>query len=187
MAELPKRFQMEEEGKHLVISWRWFSWTDLLGFVFLFMQFGAFPLYCYGQTFVHEPSMVLEWSWLQIIFTLLHLALVFWMVYWMLLANLLNTTRIQVSGSQLLIRHGPIPTLKNHTLARREISQLYGQNPPGKGTKFWLMAKTRSNGTVQLLTGLDKEQVLYLEKTLENRLDIKNRHMGDEEDGIVSK
>ncbi|WNG60699.1 hypothetical protein F0U59_42835 [Archangium gephyra] len=181
----PERIRMEDDGKRLTISWRWFEWELFVPFGLIMPCFGA-PLLLYGSTLIREPREVLGWSAPVLLFCLLHLAAILALFYRLVLANIFNSTHIQVSPAELIIRHGPLPCLDNHHLSRKELSQLYAQQIPGRGSTYWLMAKTRTGRTLTLIKALDKEQALSLERTLEKRLGIRNRRVGDEdESGVV--
>jgi hypothetical protein len=94
-----------------------------------------------------------------------------------------------VSRNSLSIRHGPLPWTGNRQMSGRELTQLYGveNSRTSKGSTTYtydLLALDREGRTIKLISGLtDKDQVLYLEQTLERRLGIEDAPV----DGEVAK
>ena len=97
------------------------------------------------------------------------------------LLKLFNHTRIEASPRKgLEVWHGPIPCfIRSPTVDRRDIRQLYGQGPVNQQLKegsvytYELRVLSRDGGS-RMLVGeeLSPEQVLFLERTLEEHLGI---------------
>lgn len=104
-----------------------------------------------------------------------------WLGYF-LVTQILNQTRITVSRSRLVIRHGPLPWPGNHDLAADSIQQvlaqirLRGSRADGGRITHELLALTQDRHTIKLISGhkLSSEQALYIEKLLKARLRIQS-------------
>lgn len=169
-AALPTKIQVEEYGQSTVLSWRWFKAQHLF-MAFFCVFWDGFLVVWYGTLLRSEHAPLVA-----ALFPLLHVGAGVFLTY-STLAGFLNTTRIEVSRSELTIRHGPLPWLGNRTLPGRELTQLYGQEVRGnKGSlSYSLFALDKQGRKVKLLSGLDdKDQVLYLEQALERRLGIED-------------
>lgn len=168
-AALPERFQVEEHGQGTTISWRWFRAYHVF-LVFFCLMWNGFLFSWYFVALTHETPLAVK------LFPLLHTGAGVFITY-MTVAGFVNRTRIDVSRDELRIQHGPLPWAGNRTLSGRELSQLYGQEVRGsKGSvSYSLFALDKQRRQVKLLSGLDgKDQVLYLEQALEQRLGIED-------------
>jgi hypothetical protein len=102
------------------------------------------------------------------------------------LMGFLNRTTIEVSRNQLTIRHGPLPGPGNRDVLGRQFTQLYGEEivKTNKGSKSYtydLIALDREGRKIKLLSDLtERDQVLYLEQTLERRLGIEDEPVDGE-------
>lgn len=173
-AALPPGFQVEDEGTATRISWRWFGlkYLAMLGFC---VVWDGFLFFWYGTLLSSEhPPLVAA------LFPLIHVGAGVWITY-TTLAGLLNSTRIDVSRSELTLRHGPLPWPGNKTLPGRSLAQLYVEevtqtsNKGRQTTTYHLLAMDREGRKVKLLTNLEeKDQALYLEQLLEHRLGIED-------------
>ncbi|MGB3800661.1 MAG: hypothetical protein WA952_12675 [Lewinella sp.] len=93
---------------------------------------------------------------------------------------LLNMTTITVNSQQLMVKHGPLPTLsRNRIVISREIEQLYltrgGSMKSGKKTTqlYMLKLRTRSQQEIKLIGGVpDKGLGEEIERTIEEYLHI---------------
>ncbi|KFE66693.1 hypothetical protein [Hyalangium minutum] len=171
-APLPKRFRVEDSDGMTRIRWRWFTPSHLFMLVFCIFWNG-FLVVWYGISFTVGAPLIMK------LFPLLHVAVGLGLSY-STLTGLVNRTVIEVSRNQLTIRHGPLPWRGNRSEPGRQFTQLYGEEifRTNKGhTTFTydLIALDREGRKVKLLSGLtEKDQVLYLEQTLERRLGIED-------------
>ena len=172
-APLPSRFKVEEEdGAGTRITWRWFSIVHIF-MVFFCIAWDGFLVTWYGTAFAEDGPLIM------ILFPLAHVAAGVGLTYYTL-TGLMNRTTIEVSRNRLTIRHGPLPWPGNMDVPGRQFTQIYGveNSRTNKGTTTYtydLIALDREGRTTKLITGLtDKEQVLYLEQTLERRLGIED-------------
>jgi hypothetical protein len=172
-APLPSRFKVkEEDGAPTRITWRWFSLVHIF-FVFFCIVWDGFLVIWYGIAFVTDAPLI------AIVFPLFHVAMGVGLTYYTL-TRLVNRTTIEVSRNQLTIRHGPLPWPGNLDVPGSHFTQLYGEEitTKNKGTTTYtynLIALDRDGRKVKLISGLpEKDQVLYLEQTLERRLGIED-------------
>jgi len=183
-AALPPRFQVEEDGATTRIAWRWFNPLTHLFLLFFCVAWDGFLLFWYGIAFtVGEEAGPA--SLIMVLFPIAHVAVGVGLTYYTL-AGFINRTRVEVSRNHLTIRHGPLPWKGNQDLPGRQLTQLYGEEVVSRGKNgvtvtYDLLALDREGRKVKLLTGLtDKDQVLYLEQTMERRLGIEDAAVAGE-------
>ncbi len=167
---LPERFQIAEDEQRTVITWRTFDGMD------------RFLLVC-GSAIWNVPLLLIYRHLLStgasltsLLLPLLFVGPGLFLVH-TTLVSFLNRTRIEVSRDKLSIRCGPLPWWsKNHTLSGGELVQLYVHEPADSTqiSAHSLLALDKQGRKVQLLTGLDKDQVRYLEQSLERQLGIED-------------
>lgn len=171
-APLPKRFRVEDQDGMTRIRWRWFTPSHLFLLVFCILWNGFLATW-YGISFAVDAPLIMK------LFPIIHVAVGVGLSYYTL-TGFVNRTVIEVSRSQLTIHHGPLPWRGNMSEPGRQFTQLYGEenSRTNKGhTTFTydLIALDREGRKVKLLSGLtEKDQVLYLEQTLERRLGIED-------------
>lgn len=172
-AALPARFEVEDDGTTTRISWRWFTLRTLALAAFCVFWDG-FLIVWYGAALSSPKTPVMA-----VLFPLLHVGAGAGLTY-TVLTGFINRTRVEVNRALLTIRHGPLPWVGNRVLPGRSLAQLYGEEVTSKsrnGTSvtYSLFALDREGRKVKLLSGLEeKDQVLYLEQTLERRLGIED-------------
>ncbi len=172
-APMPSRFRVDDDGERARISWRWFKTSHL---VMLFFSIGwdSFFVFLYYSV-LSEADISLA----VIFFSLGHVAVGLALTY-ASLGNLMNRTTVEVSRDHLRIRHGPLPWVGNLDAVGRKYTQLYGveKTSGGEDNKtlvYDLKAMERSGKTVTLITELShRDQVVYLEQTLERCLGIED-------------
>jgi hypothetical protein len=160
------------------IMHRWFSWPILLLGVFC-VAWDSFLVNWYWEAF-NNPGFQGQgqWQWLMIVFPLPHLAVGVGLTYFVL-AGLLNYTIVQVCGTELTVRQGPLPWKGNRRLDAATIIQLYCDQTSTWGKEWnsvWpqhnvnaLLANERK---LKLLSGLRRDQALFYEERLEEWLGI---------------
>jgi len=166
---LPERFHMVEDEQRTVISWRTFDGMDRFLLVFFSALWNVPLLVLYRYLVSTGASMT------SLLLPLLFVGPGLFILY-TALVSFLNHTRIEVSRDKLTIRCGPLPWSKNHALTGKELVQLYVHEPadPTNTTSQSLLALDNQGRKVQLLAGLDKDQVRYLEQALERQLGIED-------------
>jgi hypothetical protein len=183
-AALPPRFKVEEDGQTTRIEWRWFNPLVHLFLAFFCVAWDGFLVVWYGIAFFaakdSSPASVI-----MMVFPIAHVAVGVGLTYFTL-AGFVNRTRVSVSRNQLTIRHGPLPWKGNLELPGKQFTQLYGEEIISRGKNgptitYNLLALDREGQKVKLLSGLtDKDQVLYLEQTMERRLGIEDAAVAGE-------
>lgn len=165
---LPQKFQVTDSGGQLEVRWRWFNAGHVfsLGFAVLW---NAFMVAWMG-------GAILGKAWPMVAFGSLHALVGVGLAYWSL-AGLLNSTRVRLSQGELRVTHGPVPW-PGGLWRREDLAQLYGEESASRRNNrthltWTLCAMTRDGRRHSLVKGLtEKAQVLWLERTLEARMNI---------------
>jgi hypothetical protein len=166
---LPQKFQVSEAPGSLDVRWRWFTPAHLFLVVF--------ALFWNGFMATWFTISFTQGAWEMAAFGTLH-AGVGVMMGWWALGGLVNSTHVSLGQGTLTVKHGPLPWPGNGTWKREDLAQLYGEENVSRGkngtTVTWsLCAMLRDGRRVKLLKGLtEKAQVLWLESTLEKRMNI---------------
>lgn len=162
---LPRGFSLEERPGGLLIAWRVPAAPSAGGLAF-WLGLGV-AVAVRGDFHSWETGPLT-------FFGLITLGLAY-----VLVANLVNLTRAEVSGGGLRITHGPLPVpwRRRRTLPVAEIDQLACcSNSWRSGTYYDLCALRRDGSTTTLVSGLSEpQQALYLEQQFERRLRILDR------------
>lgn len=118
-----------------------------------------------------------------LLFLSLHLLVGVSLLY-LLLANLLNKTTIQVTRRKLFVEHAPlpIPARGDREIDARDIRQLYVEEYVASTTngrpniRYALYARLHAGPRLRLMKGLkNAEEGLYIEQQIEQFLDIENQ------------
>jgi hypothetical protein len=174
-APRPDFLRIEEVDEGRQITHRWFRWPILCLGVFC-VGWDSFLINWYWEAF-NNPA--LQGQWLMIVFPLPHLAAGVGLTY-LVLAGLLNHTIVQVRGTELTVRHGPIPWRGNRRVDVANIVQLYCDLANSSWGREWnfifpqynvnaLLANERK---LKLLSALRRDQALFYEERLEEWLGI---------------
>jgi hypothetical protein len=182
----PEKLSVDDEGRALVITWRWFhpavfvlipfavAWNAfLVGWYSMASGFGSFP--------DHMPSMM---KFLFLVFPMAHVAVGLALIYG-IAAMLLNVTTIRVDADELTVHHGPV-YWPGCQVPVADIDQIYcsettHKSEDEKSLVYNLKVLLKDGGSRSLLANLtDREKVLYLEQTLEDRLKIADRPVAGE-------
>jgi hypothetical protein len=179
----PQRFVVEEFGSELTVSYRWF--TPALFFAVFFCLFwdGFMVMWYYiaiSQIINGQPA-----AWAMAAIGLLHLAIGIGMTY-STLANFVNRTEIKLAGGTLTVRHGPMRWGGNHTLSVDDILQFYcSDRTHSNRRRHWSSYQLnvlKKDGTKLVLLGslTEREEALFLEEQLEQKLGIAPRQVPGE-------
>ncbi len=166
---LPEKFKVNDASGRLEISWRWFSPANVFLAFFAVFWNGVVVMWLGIAIAGHQPVTAL--------FGTLHAAVGIGLAY-STLCGFLNSTRISLEHGVLTVQHGPLPWTGSGSWRREALAQLYGEavvsnNRHGKTTRYTLNAMLRDGRRVKLLHGLEERaQVVWLERTLENRMQI---------------
>jgi hypothetical protein len=168
----PPRMKLEEWGRTLRISWRWFAWSyvALAGFC---VFWDGFLIFWYSIAFANHGPLMMK------LFPALHLAVGVSLTY-SVLTGFLNRTVVEVNDTGLSIWHGPLPWWGNRQVPKSQIEQLFcektwprtNQNQPGP--QYQLCATMGQGNTLRLLGGFRHlGEPRFLEQQIEKRLGIK--------------
>jgi hypothetical protein len=119
----PEKLKVVDENGQGYLQWRWFQPAALF-LLFFCIAWDSFLVFWYwvalGGAGQAAPG---PFNWLMIVFPVAHVAVGVGLTYFTL-ALLLNRTQIIYDGRFLVSRSGPIPTMRNLSLAREEIRRL---------------------------------------------------------------
>lgn len=172
------------KGGDLVIRRRWFQPAKHLTMLFFCVFWDGFLAFWYSTLLTVDekgggPGLVFY------LFPLLHVSVGIGLTY-SAIAGLFNTTLVGIRGEDFFVRHGPIPWRGNRTLPARTITQLFceekvSRSKDGDMRTYNLSAILEGGQRVALVTGLPTvDQALFLEQTLEERLEIVDVEVGGE-------
>jgi hypothetical protein len=148
---------------------RWFAFTHLvvLGFAFFWNLFvGVWMI----RALVGNAETMA-------IFAIPHFVVGIVLLY-VGLTGLLNRTVIEIDRGTLTVRHGPIPAWGNRDIPVHELKQLFTlEKRGGKGGRSYeLLAVAHTGPTITLAKGMtDPQQALYLERLIEEHLEIEDQ------------
>ena len=118
-------------------------------------------------------------QWYILFFISLHL-FVGASLLWHVLGNLFNETTIEVSSQNLILQTTPFAGIKSRKriIPSDQIDQLFvsrsKSNRPKTGPNLALRVRLHSGKTIELVTGLDKKTLQFLERQVEDYLGIEN-------------
>jgi len=183
---LPKGFVVEDDGRDLRISRRWFTPVAIF-LLFFCVAWDGFLVFWYAMAL--GEKMPGPFGIFFILFPICHVAVGVGLTYFML-ALFLNSTTIVVSQGLLSVRHGPLPWKGVRDIPIKELDQVYCKEKQhrsrnGSHTTFEVHAIQRGpkpeGGSLKLLSGLlEAEQALYIEQAIEKHLGIEDRFVGGE-------
>lgn len=182
---IPKRYDIEQTGVGLQISYRWFSWMFVF-LLFFCIVWNGFLFVWYSMTGDLGGGMGLLFK----LFPLIHVAAGVGLTYYTI-AGFCNRTLITVRTGALTIQHTPVPWPGNHRIPVGELEQLYCKEKihnhrsrhGGTSTSFTyeLHAVRKDGRSLKLMSGLQEpEEALFLERTLEDHLGILDRPIAGE-------
>lgn len=184
-APMPKGYKIEEIGRELTITYRWFT---LAAFALLFfcVFWDGFLVVWYviglkGLTSGEMGGMAIA----MLLFPILHVAVGIGLTY-AVICMFLNRTEIRVIGGELTIWHGPVPCPGKCRIPTSDIKQLFvtEKTHHGKhGTRYsYDVNAMKQDDTKQKLIGnlQDVQQALFLEQKLEQHLEIVDQRVPGE-------
>lgn len=184
-AAKPKRFRVEELGKELTISWRWF--TPMILFLAFFCLFwDGFLVFWYVMAFRSLFGMGGRgepFALVMVLFPLLHLAVGVGLTYFTL-SSFVNSTVIRARGGELVVSHGPLPWYGNHRLSTSEVRQVYcsenkhRRKHGGVSFSYNVNVLKRDNSKLELVSHLSElDEALFLEEKLRSHLGLSNERV----------
>lgn len=168
-APQPPQMKVEQLGNNWRVTWRWFT-PEVAFLLFFACCWDGFLVFWYVMAFTTNGPLAMK------LFPILHVA-VGVLVTYLAITGLLNRTTIDVSRSQVLVRHRPLPWAGNRSVPSAEIQQLYCEESGVKqnGASRYRVCVSLGNGRrFTLVTGFKSlAEARYLEQTIESRLNIK--------------
>jgi len=186
LAELPKRFKVENWGPNLVITWPWFKHAVwLLLFFCLFWDGFLVVWYAVGIYMLLHGSAASPGLWMMLVFPVLHVAVGAALTY-LLACTFINKTVIRAGAGELTVQHGPLPAPGNLHLFSTDIKQLYCAAKRHRGENsvqitYTVMAVKRDDSRLLLVSGFEQlDQALFIEQQLEHHLKIRDERVPEE-------
>ena len=184
LVAIPDKLKVEERGRDLRISWRWFSWA-ILPLVPFCIAWNSFLIGWYSIAFSDDgPPGAFKFIFL--IFPIGHVAVGMGLLYACLL-GILNRTKIEITRNEFRVVHGPIPAGRGRTISVGEIEQLFvkrehpGQSSRTPHGRFPLVARLKTGHEIKLLPrNTDLEVARAIEQLIESHLDIEDQSVHGE-------
>lgn len=166
--QIPKNMQVKENSASLELEYSWFKIKYLVS---LF----AAPLFAY---FLAKSDYIIgDFNQLTLSVSLLFAVSIIVLYY--SLAKLINVTQIRVTNNEISVNHRPLPFIKNLTLKKEDVTQLY-VTQHRIGHRYYLYATTyqihailKNEDVITLVKGLNSpEQGRFIENKIEDFLNI---------------
>lgn len=175
---MTEKFQVEEDGDVLLVTWKWFSFKYVFLAVFSFFWL-SFLAFWYAMAFTDGMGDMGGFALIVILFPLGHVAVGFGLAYYTL-CGFLNSTTVAVGRDSLIVNHHPLWWRGNALIPAAEIGQLFvsrqvTHTKNGRSISYsleMLGKKGERKRVVRRMTSL--KQVRWLETKLEEKLGIKN-------------
>ena len=165
---IPRNIHLDEKHSSLTIAYSWFKLKYLFAIVI--------APFC---SYVLINSEQVAGSFNDITFSVIAIIVVNFAVVYYSLAKLMNTTHISVDHNQIKIQHGPMPLLRNLTINREDLSQLYVTKHQKShryylySTSYQVNAILKNDHVIKLVGGLyEAEQGRFIEQKIEQFLGI---------------
>lgn len=174
---MPKGFVVDQSGPDFTLTRRWFG-PAAFGLLFFVIFWDGFLVMWYSMAFAGGGPVLMK------LFPLIHVAVGVGLTYFTA-CMFLNKTTIRVTHTDVAVKHGPLPWKGDMVLDRRTITQLYceehvtrGKHGPNYSYNVWAVLKGDRRKLVSDLS--TPEQALFIEQTLEKRLNLADRRMTGE-------
>ena len=187
----PRGVQVEEREESVRFIRRWFNPAAFLGLI-LTVGWSMF-LYDSGSDLLHadpSASVLASPEAGGVRTAMFPVAALFFAgaaaLAYSTLTMFVNRTIIDVSDTELAVRHGPLPWPGGHTLCASDLTQLYCRKRmrmTGRGRRLtYELVAIMKNGSLSKLvkSARDPDQLRYLERHIEDRLHITDRPVGGE-------
>jgi hypothetical protein len=178
----PRHWRVDDFGPDLTIGWRWY--THAIWFlVFFAIIWDGFLFVWYTVAIGQLLSGKGDWSAvIMLVFPTLHLLVGVGITY-AVFATFLNRTEVKLSSGELTVYQGPLPVWGNKRVSTIDINQLFvseqcHQRKRGCGYSYNLNALLTSGERISLLSNIQEPaEALYLERTLEERLQLADQRV----------
>jgi hypothetical protein len=182
---MPKGYKIDEFGRELTITYRWFS-AAAFSLLFFCIFWDGFLVVWYVAGFNGLMNGQMGWMALVVLlFPILHVAVGIGLTY-AVVCMFLNRTEIRITAGDLSVWHGPVPCPGNCRLPTGEIKQLFvteNEHRGKNGCRYsYDVNAMKQDDTKQKLIGnlQDIQQALFLEQKLEQHLGIVPQHVPGE-------
>ena len=157
----PSGIQIETlGGTDVRISQSWFH-PGLFFLMFFCIAWDVFLIFWYWLAFFSQNHI----EWMAVIFPVLHVAVGVGLTYY-LFAGFLNKTIVDISKSDVSIRHRPVPWLGNKTVMRHDILEIEleynGVSDDAQGKQMTISAHHNDGRQIVLLNGLETRKAEYM-------------------------
>ncbi len=157
----PSGIQVEMLGGNDVRILRsWFN-PGLFFLLFFCIAWDVFLIFWYWLAIFSQDQIV----WMAVCFPVLHVAVGVALTYYVL-AGFLNKTIVDITKSDISIRHRPVPWLGNKTIMRQDILEIEleynGVSDDAKGRQMTVSAHHTDGRQVVLLNGLEARKAEYM-------------------------
>jgi len=179
-----EKFQVEEDGDVLLVTWKWFNLKHVFLAFFSFFWLSFLAVW-YGMAFTSGMGDLGAFALIVYLFPLGHVAVGFGLAYYTL-CGFLNSTTVAVGRDSLIVNHHPLWWRGNVLIPATEIGQLFvsrqvTRTKNGKSISYSLEMLGKKGERRKVVRGMTSlEQVRWLETKLEEKLGIKNAPVADE-------
>src|SRR5262249_8143770 len=159
----------------------WWLWRRFINAACFCLLWNSFLVGWYWSALRTPETRIM---WFAALWCIPHVAVGLLLLY-ATLAGLLNRTVIKVTSEFLSVWHGPVPWFGNRSLRIDDLERLYcaEDTEPEQRRRSYLYgvhALTKGASKVDLLTGLDCAQALFIKQALERRLNTHEHRAGRE-------
>lgn len=165
-----RKLRLDDFAGTLRVRWRWFS-LMYVPLAFFCAAWDSFLIFWYTMAFTMPNA-----PWIMIVFPVAHLAVGVGLTY-STLAGFLNQTTIELTPTELLVRHGPLPWINNRSLLAGDVASLFCQPAarqknaaPTLAMELW--AVLRAGHRLKLASFTDPEDARYVQRLLEQRMKL---------------
>lgn len=179
---VPKRFRVDEVGKELTISYRWFSPVSFF-LIFFCIFWDGFLIVWYaialGAIFGGKGEPM---TWVMAVFPLIHVAVGIGLTYYTI-ATFFNRTVIRSAGGEVSVRHGPLPWYGNQRVPTSDVRQVYctekmRHHKHGHSISYNVNLLRRDQSKATLLSHLSElDEALFIEQKLRECLGLEDEHV----------
>ena len=166
----PRRMEVHEGAGTWSATWRWFK-PGLLVLVLFCIFWDGILGFWYSMAFMRSSPLLVK------LFPVLHVAVGVILTY-ATLCGFINRSTVEMSRTQLSIRHGPMPWLGNRVLSPTQIDQVYEERRGSSNTRtgnttynYAVFARLTDGGKLALLTNLqDENEARFLAQQIADHL-----------------
>jgi hypothetical protein len=171
----PPRMLVEDGGAVWSATWRWFTAGVLLMVLFC-VAWDSFLVFWYSMAF-RSPDV----PWIMVVFPIVHVAVGVGVTY-ATIATIFNSTRVELTRSELSVWSGPLPWVGNQIIPTASIKQLSCRLSSERNRlrsnhhrqDAYALVAMLTDGSARRVVGGFSEvaDAAFLQQQLENRLKI---------------